>query len=68
MSKVDFLEFHGCALERLHIEIACSLWPKANKSQLYALEERIQSSLHILLQSPIYDTTSVLAKGYNMLH
>eukprot|EP00981_Chlorochromonas_danica_P010401 scaffold3190_cov250-Ochromonas_danica.AAC.5 len=68
MSKVDFLEFHGCALERLYIEIACSLWPKANKSQLYALEERIQSSLHILLQSPIYDTMSVLAKGYNMLH
>eukprot|EP01039_Chlorochromonas_danica_P008132 gene8132-8972_t len=68
LNKLDFMEHHGCALERLYIEIACSLWPKANKSQLYALEERIQSSLHILLQSPIYDTTSVLAKGYNMLH
>lgn len=68
MGKTSFLELHGCALERIYVSCIGRLWSYADKTNLYQLEQRLQSSLQILLQSPAYDYVSITAKGMNIFY
>jgi hypothetical protein len=69
LSKLNFLELHGCALQRIYLEIIGQLWQSVtDEHHIWQMEQRIQHCLQILLQSPAYDYMSMLAKSYNMLH
>jgi hypothetical protein len=68
LMKISFLEIHGCALERIYVACIGRLWSCADKAKLYKLEQRLQSSLQILLQCPIYDYVSTLSAGINIFH
>ncbi|RYY87496.1 hypothetical protein EON63_03900 [archaeon] len=68
LSKLAYIELHGCALERIYVACIGRLWSYADHANIYQLEQRLQSSLQILLQSPTYDYMSVVAKSINLLN